>query len=287
MRVAQDHKSFEVALNPAPAIGELSVLFSGQGEPVGGHKIGPAVHEYFLIHTVYGGKGTLEIAGHTYSCTKGDTFVIFPDWLVSYESDREEPWRYAWVGFTGHYAKTFLSSLGITPQHPVVAQCDLLRLETYYARIRTSFNKHVHTQLEDTESSGWFRLLLYELGKANADAIAKTQQQAASGRSVEQAIRYMSLQYANPISIEQIAADLGYHRVHLSKIFKQTTGLSPVQYLFQIRMKKAEELLRSSLTIAQVAASVGYPDALYFSKQFRKWKGMTPSEFRKERKDGI
>lgn len=278
--MAHDHKSFEVVLNPASAIGELSVLFSGKGEPIGGHKVGPAVHENFLIHTVYEGKGLFDIGGNIHTCTAGDTFVIFPDSLVSYEADEQEPWQYAWVGFTGHYAMTFLAGLGITPHHPVVTNCDLPRLDTYYSRIRASFNKHAHVQLDDMEASGWFRLLLYELGLANGEHIVQTPRQAITAKSVEQAIRYMSLQYAKPISIEQIATDLGYHRVHLSKIFKQMTGLSPVQYLYQIRMTKAEELLRSELTVAQVAASVGYPDALYFSKQFRKWKGMTPSDFR-------
>ncbi len=278
--MALDHISIEAALNPAPAIGELSVLFSGKGEPVGGHKIGPAVHEYYLIHTVYDGIGEFEISGQTYICHRGDTFVIYPDTLFSYQSDRRKPWTYSWVGFTGPYAEALLSGLGVTRLQPVIAKCDLIRLDFYYTKLRASFSKQEHVQLIDAEASGWFRLLLYELGRANADYIVQSPKQTASARSVEQAIRYMTLQYDKPISIEQIASDLGYHRVHLSKIFKQMTGLSPMQYLFQIRMKKAEELLRSELTVAQVAASVGYPDALYFSKQFRKWKGMTPSAYR-------
>ncbi|MNL58409.1 Arabinose operon regulatory protein [compost metagenome] len=77
-----------------------------------------------------------------------------------------------------------------------------------------------------------------------------------------------------------MAATLGYHRAHLSKAFKQKTGLSPKQYLLKMRLDKAKSLLTGTLTIDQVASSVGFNDALYFSRQFRKFSGMSPSEYR-------
>ena len=57
--------------------------------------------------------------------------------------------------------------------------------------------------------------------------------------------------------------------------------MSPIRYLQLIRMNRAKLLLREALTVEEVAASVGYPDALYFSKAFKKWTGATPTAFRK------
>ncbi|MNN42803.1 HTH-type transcriptional activator RhaS [compost metagenome] len=99
-------------------------------------------------------------------------------------------------------------------------------------------------------------------------------------RQIDQAIRWISLQFHQQISIDQIAATLGYHRGHLSKAFKQRTGLSPKQYLLKMRMDKAKGLLEGTLSVDQVASSVGFNDALYFSKQFRKYFGIPPSEYR-------
>ena len=80
-------------------------------------------------------------------------------------------------------------------------------------------------------------------------------------------IQYMSTQYAYPVSIEQMSESLGYNRAYLSRIFKQETGLTPVTYLLKLRIDKSRQLLRErpDLSIEQVSASVGMPDALYFS----------------------
>ncbi|MNT37533.1 Arabinose operon regulatory protein [compost metagenome] len=93
----------------------------------------------------------------------------------------------------------------------------------------------------------------------------------------------MASQYAYPVSIEQMSASMGYNRAYLSRIFKQQIGVSPVTYLLKLRMDKARELLRDrpELSIEQVAASVGLPDALYFSRQFSRLQGRSPSSYRK------
>jgi AraC-like DNA-binding protein len=100
---------------------------------------------------------------------------------------------------------------------------------------------------------------------------------------VDKSIRWIMLQYnRSDITIEQLAEALGYHRTYFSQLFKQHTGLSPRQYLMQVRLNKAKELLQEQdLTIQQVAYSVGYSDPLYFSKQFKLATGNTPVEFKK------
>ena len=86
-----DPTRFLLGLNSAPGSGELSVMFCGEGDPVGGHKIGPAVHDYDLIHTVLSGRGLFAAGGQTYECRAGDTFVLFPGELFSYEADKYDP----------------------------------------------------------------------------------------------------------------------------------------------------------------------------------------------------
>jgi AraC-like DNA-binding protein len=258
-------------------------LFSGEGQPIPEHKQGPIVHDYYLIHTVLAGKGLFEIDNRTYTCQAGDTFLIFPGELFTYIADREQPWHYAWVAITGRTAGELMDQIGASTERAVISGANTRAFRTYYRRLRRSFQQSAFPQLEHMEAEGWLRILLRELGRLNTDQI--TERAAAKTeieRQVAHAVRYLELQYTQAVSIEQLARNLGYHRTYLCKMFKQSTGLSPMQYLFNIRMGRAVQLLQTSMTIDQVASSVGFNDALFFSKQFRKWSGKAPSAYRKD-----
>ncbi|MDQ8737642.1 AraC family transcriptional regulator [Paenibacillus sp. LHD-38] len=278
----ETHQSFSLSLNRAPLKGEMSVLFSGKGRPVGGHFIGPAVHDYFLIHIVLDGEGTFETLGKAYPCKAGDAFVIFPDILVKYEASISCPWSYMWVAFSGEIVESALSSIGITPDFSVIKGCSLPAMQKLFRSIRKSMEKTNVPALGNMEASGWLRLLLHELGSMYPTGnSAGSTPESHSYRQIDQAVRLMSLQYGQQLSIEGIARTLGYHRAHLTRLFKEATGLPPMQFLYKVRMKKAEELLEGELTIAQIAASVGYNDPLFFTKQFHKWSGQSPTDFRR------
>ncbi|MDR6551986.1 AraC family transcriptional regulator [Paenibacillus qinlingensis] len=278
-----EHTYFSVNINPLHSNLELSVLFSGEGKPFPLHKTGPAVHDYFLIHTVHAGKGTFEMCGRTYDCQAGDTFIIYPGELFTYTADANTPWHYTWVAFTGRAASTTLAQIGMSPEQAVISGSTPRTIRHYYRHIRSSFRQSDFPQLEELEAEGWLRLLLHELGRVNTHHISvKHTAETDIKRQIGQAIRYLELQYTQAVSIEHLARNLGYHRTYLCKMFKQSTGLSPMQYLFNIRMERAKQLLRTAMTIDQIASSVGFNDALYFSKQFHKWSGSAPSVYRKE-----
>ncbi|MCK8488749.1 AraC family transcriptional regulator [Paenibacillus sp. MBLB2552] len=277
-----EHDWFEVYMNPDDRERDVTVLFSGQGRPHPNHRIGPSVHDYFLLHTVFEGKGTYTWGGRIYSCGPGDTFVIFPNGLFTYEADSRYPWHYAWVALKGPSVLRQLKDVGITPDKPVVGSGEPEQLRKLYARLRSSFRQTDHPQLESLEAVGWMTLLFHQFGVANREHLPRSaaKEPAMIDRQVEQAIRWFQLQYSQQIGIEELSRNLGYHRAHLFNAFKARTGLSPKQYLTKIRIDKAKELLAGPLTIDQIASSVGFNDALYFSRQFKKSTGMSPSEYR-------
>ncbi|ASA21701.1 AraC family transcriptional regulator [Paenibacillus donghaensis] len=277
-----EHYEFMVGFNPQPEERELTVLFSGEGRPIPGHKMGPSVHDYYLIHTVLTGEGHFQSGSLSQTCRAGDTFVIFPGSLFSYQADSSNPWHYAWVALQGEDVQQLFAEVGIIRGRPLQQAANVAELHHLYERIRLSFKQSAYPRLENLEASGWLRLLLCQLGLANAASLPEHSVLLPDviELQIDQAIRWLSLQFHQQISIDQLASTLGYHRAHLSKVFKQRTGLSPKQYLLKVRMDKAQALLNGPLTIDQVATSVGYNDALYFSRHFRKWCGMSPSEFR-------
>ncbi len=83
------------------------------------------------------------------------------------------------------------------------------------------------------------------------------------------------------ISLNVVAASVNVSPNHFSTIFSQEMGLTFIEYLTQVRMEKAKELLRStSMKTAEVAFAVGYKDPHYFSYTFKKTQKCTPKEFR-------
>ncbi|MBQ4511073.1 MAG: helix-turn-helix transcriptional regulator, partial [Clostridia bacterium] len=105
--------------------------------------------------------------------------------------------------------------------------------------------------------------------------------------NIERAAHYFKDNYNKQISIEQYAAE------HLMSVnwfihsFKSVMKMSPMQYIISLRIAMAKGYLENSTkNIAEISNEVGYENALYFSRLFRKYTGMTPTEYRKKRGKG-
>ncbi|TMV46691.1 AraC family transcriptional regulator [Paenibacillus mesophilus] len=272
---------FSLAVNPKPGKGELSVIFSGRERTMPGHNVGPQVHDYFLVHHVMAGTGTFQCLGRTYELKRGDSFFIFPAELFRYTADRDDPWTYRWVGFRGDRAEEMLSVLDISRHKPVAQPTKHKRAAVLFHQMERIL-KAGEPNCE-MRSGGLMRMLLAEYEKGDLErAEGPGAKQSPIEQQVERTIRWLSVQYSQPISIEEMSRSLGYNRTHLSKMFKQYTGMTPMHFLLKIRMERAKLLLRERLTVEQVAASVGFADPLYFSKQFKKWFDRSPTEYRLE-----
>lgn len=101
---------------------------------------------------------------------------------------------------------------------------------------------------------------------------------------VERAAHYFKENYNKQISIEQYAEE------HLMSVnwfihsFKNVMKMSPMQYIISLRIATAKGYLENSTkNIAEISNEVGYDNALYFSRLFRKYTGMTPTEYRKKK----
>lgn len=100
---------------------------------------------------------------------------------------------------------------------------------------------------------------------------------------VNHAIYYLENHHTQEITLEQLADTLYVSPTYLSKVFKESTGMSPINYLIQVRLKHAKELLANDqLTIREISQAVGYQDAYHFSKLFKKYYGVSPSQLVKK-----
>ena len=94
---------------------------------------------------------------------------------------------------------------------------------------------------------------------------------------------YIEHNYSAPLKLETIASLFGYNSSYLGKLFSQKMNQSFNSYLDEVRIKHSVELLEDThLKVYEIATKVGYSNVNYFHYKFKKLKGISPVEFRKE-----
>ncbi|MGE0443157.1 MAG: AraC family transcriptional regulator [Gemmatimonadales bacterium] len=103
-----------------------------------------------------------------------------------------------------------------------------------------------------------------------------------ASRPVQRIADRIAAEFAEPLTIAQLARDEGIHPVYLARAFRRLHGCGPADYLRQLRIDHAATLLRQSdLPLARVAAAVGYADQSHFHRQFQRRMGVTPGAYRR------
>jgi YesN/AraC family two-component response regulator len=106
-------------------------------------------------------------------------------------------------------------------------------------------------------------------------------QNSESHSMMEQTIEYIRQHYMESVTLESLAEQHQMKAKYFSHIFQKYTGTGPIHYLIQYRMKVAHELLMTtSFSVRDIAGSVGYPDAYYFSRLFKKHYGKSPTSLK-------
>ena len=251
------------------------------------HSFGPAARNHYLFHYVISGTGTLTAENSrresvTYNVKSGQGFMLFPHQICTYIADSELPWEYTWLEFDGLKVKEFIETAGLTmntpiyrPRHKDIAQ-QMTNEMLYIAS---------HSQESPLHLIGHLYLFLDYLAKSNSSPI-QTQGNRMRDFYIKEALSFIEQNFQNDISVEDIAAFCNLNRSYFGKIFRDTVGKSPQEFLISYRMSKAGELLKmTSLSIADIGNAVGYPNQLHFSRAFKNVYGVSPRVWRYEQQE--
>ncbi|WP_282806154.1 helix-turn-helix domain-containing protein [Lactobacillus isalae] len=183
-------------------------------------------------------------------------------------------WKYSWVRFLGIQAGQYVQQL-INNNFVL----DIKDATQYENKIRQIIGLDHKSLADSLKTNG----ITYEIfGDLLAEINVKKIEQHHSIATL--AKRYMDLNYFDAIQIQDIAKSLNVNANYLSDLFKQEYGISPKQYLTELKIKKAKKLLLTTKnTITIVANSVGFSDSLAFSKIFKKYTTMSPKQYRTKR----
>ena len=225
------------------------------------------------------GKGYYTLDGHTFTLNPNQ-YVIVPatDKPLVYWSDTEDPWSIYWVHFTSDALQAFNRAYHIVPeqgpQYIPHNEKGIRIWEEMYEHLSRGYSPE---NLMNTN------LCLYHL----IATFVFSQQQNQNSSSPEKAIiretiDYMKNNLDKTIRIEDFADLNKYSVSHFSKLFRLTTGMSPIEYFIHLKMQKACQLLYTEDSrVKQIAALLGYDDPYYFSRLFKKYMNTSPETYRK------
>jgi len=219
-------------------------------------------HPFWEMIYLFRGQGELF---HGHSCAIADhTLALIPPGVEHYEQ-AEDRIDILWVGLRGTRLDAWPPETYVRPARAALqAHAEQLWL------LAQRRNEPIGPELDALAA-------LLVTRARRLDAI-----QAPFGQDcIDQAVGHIQAHYAEALSVGELAAQYGYSEAHFSRSFRARTGLSPLAFLIQTRLRHAQHALRhTAMRIEEVARLVGYEDALYFSRLFRRRMGTSPREFR-------
>lgn len=225
----------------------------------------------YLLHYVYSGKGMVHVNGKDHDLKENQAFIIYPGQETWYSSDKNDPFTYRWVEFFGNKAYDFLQTAGLTMENPVYTASEpydsgrILKEMTDIGAV-SSF-----------QITGLFWMLANSLIKEKEHKFDNTENLFRS------ALRYIHENVDKPTTVEDVSKNTGVTRGYLAKIFNKCINQPPKQYIVRYHMNEARSLLAGTdMTVAEVAAAVGYNSPADFTKAFSKLMKCSPSAYRKQ-----
>lgn len=245
-------------------------------------------HDYVELMIVKKGQGIFHINGKNYPIKTGDLIILNPGtYHKSLTTCPQDCTTEYYIAFSDiHIRGLEPNTLPLLNNTIITPMKEVFRQEIF--KICASMGKEFQT----CRPGRYFMLkayliqLILQLLRDQKEIISEAKgcifESPNKKYVVNQMIRYFNEHYHEKISLDQIARNMYLSTFYLSKIFKSETGDTPINYLIELRMEKARELLESTpgLSIQNVAEMVGYDDAYHFSKLFKKHFGAAPTKYR-------
>lgn len=243
---------------------------------------GRVLDEYQLIY-IARGAGRFESS----SCTEvdveeGSVFILFPHEWHRFKPDEQKGWDEFWVGFSGTVIENLDKKGFLSRTNPVlhIGVSDLVIQLLSEIIERTKEEKTGYQQLV----SG---IVYHLLGKVYSLVKERSFEPEDPTESIINKARVIfRTNIDRDIHVEKVAEELNISYTWFRRSFKRYTGIAPHQYIIQLKIEKAKALLADpAKSIKEIAFSMNFESAHYFSKLFKEKTGCSPEEYRKNLRD--
>ena len=226
--------------------------------------------DYYLLYMASGAM-ELSLPDGEHTVTAGHAVLFPPHYPYRYVYTGEAPLSYLWVHFTGSYAAELLGELGF-PTLPCLVTTG--RDDGIVSAFRAIFDTfEVKSRLQKHELAAALENLLL--------AVALSVTEEEEERSLVRSVRYIHAAYATDIRVPDLARMENLSNSRYITLFNRQMGVPPSAYIIRLRMGAACDLLHGTdMSVKQIGALVGYNDAHFFSRVFKKHVGVSPKTYR-------
>lgn len=229
-----------------------------------------------LFQYTVSGYGHLELGGKLHRVGPGQAFMVdIPSAHEYYLPSSSDHWEFYFIlirpaNLQGKWLD-LMSRMGHVVHIPQDSSVVQLLQGVYHAAARN----HITDGFRASSIVYQFIMELYRF------SAPRRKRKETWPPKIRQAVLSIEERYNTLQSLEEIADEAGLSKYYFTRAFKSATGSTPMEYLTKIRMDQAVRLLRETeLTLEEIAQQVGYANASYFIKVFRRWIGFSPGEFR-------
>ncbi len=240
------------------------------------------VNQYIFIYCI-DGMGWFELDGAKQMVVAGQYFILPRDRAHAYGSDTKNPWTIYWIHFDGLLAGYFAEELDkahwLGTEKNSRIEMRVMMFEEIFNSLRNGYSRR---NLAYSTSCLFHFLGSLKFVGAYRESIRSN---ADEEGIVSLAIHYMRENIIRKVTVDEMAAFVGYSVSHFISVFHKKTGQAPIHYLTQLRIQQAcHQLDFSDMKINQIATMSGYDDPFYFSRTFKKVMGISPQDYRKKAK---
>lgn len=227
--------------------------------------VGPYVRSTYILHYVLNGTCHFD----SFEANAGEAFLISKGKLHSFKV--EPGYRHVWAAFDGEKAAELLQSFGLDPyQHAKLTVADRKFADSLCEAAVKSVQTHDNVKVAES----WLYAMLSLLSEPKAAT-------ETVDSSMITAAKFLEQHYHRRITMQQVADLMHISEKHFCKQFKRQFGVPPQEFLMNIRLEKAKQLLKSTdLRIKEIAGSVGFSSQLNFTAAFKKRFGQSPTAYR-------
>lgn len=241
------------------------------------HVVRPDGYLYQWIQCVEG-EGELLLDGEAYRVKEGMAMLLFKGAAHEYYAISSS-WIVDWIVFDGHGIEPFLrDAAGIASSGVYhVSRPDIL-----LAKLQSVLDiGQSDNGLKGVQCSSVIYSLLTDI--VQYASVLPNNSASSLNYKLKPLFDYIEQKYCDPLTLEDLAEVTGVTPQHLCNVFKKTTGIRIFQYINSVRIKKSKELLlqHPQMKVKEIASSIGFEDANYFSFVFKKHEQLSPNQYRK------